>query len=113
MVTFRKKDWDDKPYDCCGSTAIAVLEIDNITIPLCAECVNELTEQLNEYNNIIFCHKCSEFVMNRWGDWGHGGSCKKKAAEQGITLTEDLVGYDCCVDCLDTCKNAKPLEEQL
>ena len=110
MLTFRKRDWDDKDYDGCGNTAIAVLEIDNITIPLCAECVDDLTEQLNEYNNIIFCHKCSEFVMNRWGEWRHGGSCKKKAAQQGITLTENLVGYNCFVDCLDTCKDAKRLE---
>ena len=99
MITFRKRDWDDKEYDGCGSTAIAVFEIDNITIPLCAECVNDLTEQLNEYSNTIFCHKCAEFVFSSDG-WRYGGSCKKKAAQQGIALTKDIVGYNCFVDCL-------------
>lgn len=109
MITFRKRDWDDKEYDGCGNTAIAVLEIDNITIPLCAKCVNDLTEQLNEYNNTIFCHKCAEFVMNRWG-WRYGGSCKKEAALHGRTITDENAGYVCCVDCLGTCKDAKPME---
>lgn len=110
MITFRKRDWDDKEYCTCGSTAVAVLEIDNITIPLCLNCIDDLNDQMKEYNNTIFCHKCSEFVMNRWGEWRHGGSCKKKATEQGITLTENLVGYNCFVDCLDTCKGAKLME---
>lgn len=109
MITIRKRDWDDKEYDNCGNTAIAVLEIDNITIPLCKECLNELNEELDEYNKTIFCHKCAEFVFNKWG-WRYGGSCKKKAEQQGITITENNAGYDCFVDCLDTCKEAKPLE---
>lgn len=109
MLTFRKRDWDDKKYDGCGNTAIAVLEIDNITIPLCAECVDDLTEQLNEYNNTTFCYKCSEFVMSRDG-WHYGGSCKRKAALCGELITSKKAGYICCVDCLDTCKDAKPLE---
>ena len=109
MLTFRKRDWEDKEYCTCGSTAVAVLEIDYITIPLCPECVNDLNEQLNGYNNTTFCYKCSEFVMNKWG-WRYGGSCKKIAEQKGITITVENAGYDCFVDCLDTCKEAKQLE---
>lgn len=111
MLTLRKRDWEDKEYDSCGNTAVAVLEIDSITIPVCLECLNELNEQLNDYNNTIFCYKCSEFVMSKDG-WRYGGSCKKKAAAYGKTITVKNAGYDCCVDCLDTCKDASPLEEQ-
>lgn len=107
MIIFRKRDWDDKEYDGCGNTAIAVLEIDNIIIPLCVECVDDLTEQLDEYNNTIFCHKCPEFVMNRWG-WRYGGSCKKKATLHGKIITDENAGYECFADCLDTCKDVKP-----
>jgi hypothetical protein len=109
MITFRKRDWDDKEYCTCGSTAAAVLEIDSITIPLCLNCVDDLADQLNEYNNTIFCYKCSEFVFNEYG-WRYGGSCKKKAGQHGVVITSKNAGYNCCVDCLDTCKDAKPLE---
>lgn len=109
MITFRKADWEDKDYDSCGNTAIAVLEIDSITIPLCDKCVNDLTDQIKEYHDTIFCHKCSEFVMSRSG-WRYGGSCKKKAALHGETITIDNAGFDYSVDCLNTCKDAKPLE---
>ena len=109
MLTFRKRDWEDKEYCACGSTAVAVLEIDNITIPLCLNCLDDLNEQLNEYNNTTFCYKCSEFVMNRWG-WRYGGSCKNEATKQGKIITNNNAGYECCVDCLGTCKDAKPME---
>lgn len=109
MIVFRKPEWEDKDYDSCGNTTIAVLEIDSITIPLCDECVNDLSEQIKEYHDTIFCHKCSEFVMNKWG-WHYGGSCKKKAALDGKTITIENAGLDYCVDCLDTCKDAKSLE---
>jgi len=107
MITFRKKDFEDKDYCTCGCTAVAVLEIDNITIPLCLGCIDDLSDQLNEYNNTGFCYKCPEFVMNRWG-WRYGGSCKKKAALHGKTITDENAGYECFADCLDTCKDVKP-----
>lgn len=111
MLVLRKRDWDDKEYDNCGNTAVAVLEIYNITLPLCSECVDDLTEDIREYNNTVFCHKCAEFVMSKDG-WRYGGSCKKKAEQCGKTITTENAGYYCCVDCLDACKDAKPLEVQ-
>ena len=110
MLTLRKADWDDKEYDNCGRPAVAVLEIDNVVIPLCFECLDNLNQDLNEYNNTIFCYKCSEFVMNRWG-WRYGGSYRKEAEKQGKVITDENAGYDCCVDCLGTCKDAKPREK--
>lgn len=106
MLTFRKYDWEDKECDSCGNITMAVLEINNITIPLCADCIKDLTDQLNAYNNTIFCYKCPDFVMNKWG-WRYGGSCKKKAAQDGTVITKDNAGYYCCVDCLNTCKDAR------
>ena len=105
MLTLRKVDYEDKDYDGCGNTAIAVLEIDSISIPLCTECFERLNEDINTYNNTIFCHKCSEFIMSPHG-WHYGGSCKQKALQDGKVITERDAGYNYCVDCLDTCNNS-------
>ena len=109
MLLLRKADYEDKDYDSCGNTVIAVLEIDSISIPLCAECFKRLNEDIATYNSTIFCHKCSEFIMNKCG-WRYGGSCKRKAARDNKIITEYNAGYDYWVDCLDTCDNPTPKE---
>ena len=106
MIGISAKDYDSEEYDICGNTTNAVLKIEHIRIPLCEECINELTEALNEFNNKIFCYKCDNFVMSRWGR-KYGGSCKHKAALNGDHITEENAGYNYCVGCMDTCPSGR------
>lgn len=50
MATVRSKNWEDKEYDNCGSTTIAVIEIESISIPLCRRCYSELSDSVKEFN---------------------------------------------------------------
>jgi hypothetical protein len=93
-------------YDACGNTTHAVLQVGTIRIPLCEECINELTESLNKFNNTIFCYKCDNFVMSQYG-FNYGGSCKHKAALNGGHVTKENAGYDYCVSCMDTCPSGR------
>ena len=92
--------YNDEEFDSCGNLAMAVLKIDNIKIPLCNRCINELNESLSEFNNTVFCYKCKHFIMSSSG-WRYGGSCRK---DKEIKLRD--AGYINCVDCMDTCKDA-------
>lgn len=112
MLEFKVANYfDDPDYDNCGSTTLAVLRLDNITIPLCEECVNDLIRDIEEYKNTIFCHQCDEFIMSSSG-FHYGGSCKCQAREKDEEITEKDAGYKFCVNCLDTCTNAKPKKEK-
>lgn len=100
MLEIVAKDYTDEDYDSCGNTTIATLRMNGIKIPLCSECIEELTESLDVFNNTIFCHKCEKFIMSESG-WRYGGSCRKDKEVE----SKDA-GYICCVDCMDTCKDA-------
>lgn len=100
MIEIRATNYEDKEYDSCGSTTVAAIEINNITIPLCSECVDELNESLSKFNNTIFCHKCKHFIMSEWG-WKYGGSCQKDGE-----IDIKNAGYINCVNCMHTCKDA-------
>lgn len=106
MIEILKRDYDDEDYDACGNTTHAVLKINSIKIPLCRECIDELTESLTEYNNTIFCHKCKYYMMNPYG-LKYDGSCKKKAEQNGDIITEDLIGYRYYTGYLDTCNDGE------
>ena len=54
MTKIRAATYEDKEYDSCGNTTIAVLEIDQITIPLCRSCLSELNESIDVFNSTIF-----------------------------------------------------------
>lgn len=105
--------YEDPERDNCfnlhdGTYTHAVLCIGNIRIPMCKECVERLAEDLNEFNNTIFCHKCLHFIPSEAG-WNYGGSCKKWAKDdKGIELTSADAGYLYCKNNFDTCKNATP-----
>jgi len=98
----RAKNHFDPDYDSYGDTVVAVLEINGISILLSDDSVKELTESLEEFSNTIFCHKCNNFVMSKYG-WNCGGSCQHKANEDGFLITKENAGYRYCVDCMDTC----------
>lgn len=100
MIGIRATNYEDKEYDSCGNTTIAVLEIDSITIPLCDSCLNELNESLSTFNNTVFCYKCKYFIMSRWGS-KYGGSCQK----DGEIDIKDA-GHINRVDCMHTCEDA-------
>ena len=100
MIEIRPVGYEDSDYDSCGSTTVAVLQVDCIKIPLCNECVNELNESLTKFNNTIFCHKCKHFIMSQWGS-KYGGSCQKDGE-----ISIENAGYVNCVDCMHTCEDA-------
>ena len=108
MIEIKPVDYyddDTSTYDMCNEETIASLQINNIKIPLCDKCVKELTQSLEEFHKTVFCHKCQEFVMSESG-WKYGGSCKRKARINNEVITEKDAGYNYCVDCMDTCKDA-------
>lgn len=111
MIEINPVSYNDSEYDCCGNETIASIHINNIKIPLCDECVKELTQSLYKFNNTVFCHKCKEFVMSKSG-WKYGGSCRRKAKLNNEIITEKNAGYNYCVDCMDTCKDAVLKEEK-
>ena len=91
MIEFKPKNYyEDADYDACGNTTIASLIVNGIRIPLCEHCVKELTDELREFNNTIFCHKCDSFTMNNSG-WNYGGRCSCHNKD---------------VDCMGTCDDA-------
>lgn len=90
MTKIRAATYEDKEYDSCGNTTIAVLEIDQITIPLCRSCLSELNESIDVFNSTIFCHQCIHFNMSSSG-WHYGGRCTKHNRDR---------------DCMETCNDA-------
>ena len=105
MIEFRGSSWEDKEYDSCGNTTVAVLEINSMTIPLCMDCVTELLKCVDVFNNTTFCYQCGHFVDSKSG-WKYGGSCKLKALKDGEEITPKNAGFDYCVDCMNTCEDA-------
>ena len=75
MLQFREPNYDDKEYDSCGNSTIAVLEIGSVTIPLCEECISNLKRDINEYDNKHFCGRCANFRSSSSGALHYGGSC--------------------------------------
>ena len=92
MIKIEPIKYEDIETDLCGNATVAILTIDKITIPLCMDCIDELSESLSKFNNTIFCYLCKHFSMNEEG-WIYGGICKKD-----ITSRE--------VRSMDTCKDA-------
>ena len=97
MIEIKPVSYQDAETDFCGSATVATLTIDKITIPLCMDCIDELSESLSKFNNTTFCYQCRHFIMSEYG-WSYGGNCKK---DKDIKPQE--VGYK---NPMDTCKNA-------
>lgn len=110
MIELVGKVYEDEDYDSCGNTTHAILKINSIKIPLCRECLDELLQSVEKFNNTIFCHQCNHFIMSNSG-WRYGGSCKKQAEKDGKIVLEKDAGFNYCVDCMGTCKEAVRREE--
>lgn len=106
MLEFKVNDYNEPQYDGCGNTCIAIIDINNIKIPLCRECLDDLIAGIETFKNTVFCEKCEHFIMSESG-WRHGGSCQLKASKDGKVVESKDAGYNYCVGCLDTCKEAK------
>ena len=87
MSEIRAATYEDKEYDSCGNTTIAVFEINQMTIPLCRKCLEELNDSINIFNNTVFCYQCPHFKMSSSG-WHYGGRCSKHNRDR---------------DCMETC----------
>lgn len=91
MAIIRAATYEDKDYDSCGNTTIAVLEVNQISIPLCSACMEDLGRSIDTFiNHTIFCHQCQHFRMSTAG-WHYGGTCKMHNRDR---------------DCMDTCRDA-------
>ena len=98
-IKLNVRDWDDEEYDDCGNTAVAILKVGQIKIPLCMDCVNELQESINDFCRPQYCYQCKHFKTSQWG-WKYGGSCCK---DEDVLDTD--VGYRYCKDCMNSCKS--------
>ena len=109
-ITLTTPDQDDPIDDRCAPSfsnprTVAILDINGIRIPLSMERLQNLTTQVKEFNEKVFCYMCDHFIMSRSG-WNYGGSCKLQGKQYGKIINEVNAGFECCVDCMNTCKNA-------
>lgn len=63
MAEIRGATYEDKHYDSCGNTTIAVFEHDQVTVPLCANCLEKLLKSIDEFKNTVFCHQWNPFEL--------------------------------------------------
>lgn len=110
MALIRGVKYGDPELDGCGSTTQAILEFNNIIIPLCSSCLEELVESIEEFKNTVFCHQCKNWMKSSYD--GNTGSCKKKLKDKGISVINDSdVGNICWSSWMDTCEHAERKEE--
>lgn len=104
LESIAKADYTPR-YDGCGNIAVAVLDMDGVRIPLCAECLKDLRYEMDRFAGMVFCKDCRHFVSNKYG-YAYDGSCRKRAEEAEIAVTEDNRGYVCPTGFMDTCREA-------
>jgi hypothetical protein len=103
MIDIKLPDYDAPEYDICGyHEVVAILEVNNMKIPLCLDCIKELTESLKIYNSTAMCYKCKNFIKKN--ELHYGGSCLYKAENDGVHLEKMDIGYKYHVDAFDGCE---------
>lgn len=98
----------DREYDVCGNITIAILEHDNVMIPLCNECIKELAESIKEFENTVFCRNCGHWHVSNSGV-RYGGTCDVIAAKSGkdfSQISKSDYGHIYVTDHFFTCKDA-------
>ena len=103
-MEIKAPSYDSPRLDFCGNTTMAMLEHNGLSIALCSECLESLTESLKAYNNTIFCYKCDNFIMSKSG-WEYGGSCLKNLKDKS-TFDPNDAGYVKFKACVETCDDA-------
>lgn len=101
MIEIRTPDWNDEEY-ADGMSTYAILDLRGIKIPLNKNDVDDLKEEIERYTKPQYCYQCRHFLMNKYGEWRHGGSCCK---DEPVDI--ELAGNKNCKDCLDSCKDFK------
>lgn len=48
-IKLETKDYFDENYDICGNTTKAVLIVNGIRIPMCSNCLDELKDEVDNY----------------------------------------------------------------
>lgn len=105
-MKIRAPGTDERLYDNCGCLTIAILEHnDELTIPLCEECFDELISSVNKLSNTVFCKDCKRWHASKYGVI-YGGTCEVMAGEKFKDFTEKDYGYRYCTDYCDTCEHA-------
>jgi hypothetical protein len=110
MIELKPRDWDTPEYDSCGSTSIAELNIHNIKIPLCTECLEELKEEVDKFNKMIFCKDCIHVKAKPEYNY-YSCNLKYKEDHNGEDLPDEHIGYYNGVDSMSYCPRAKKAEE--
>ena len=89
-IELRSLTYEDKEYDACGKSTIAVLELGNsITIPLCEECLNELYNSVEDFKSKTFCRTCKHWYQSKNG-MKYGGTCAIKLLNNQNKHIEDI-----------------------
>lgn len=105
-MEIKRPDYDSNELDACGNATVAEIHYNRMRIPLCRDCLDSLRKSLEIYDNTVFCHKCTNFVMSKSG-WKYGGSCLKSLDDKTKFDPKDA-GYLYCTDCMDTCNDRIP-----
>lgn len=100
MVELREPNYyDDEESDICGNYIEAILKVNNITIPLCKDCLEDLKSSIKEFDELELCCRCENLVSRGAISLYHyGGTC---------TVT----GYD--ADYFDRCKCSQFKKKEL
>lgn len=112
MIELRVADYNDKEYDSCGNTTIAILENDGISIALCEECVNDLIQTVEKFKNTVYCKDCMYWYCSKYGV-KYNGTCIRKIPgwSEGVNITELLpeseYGQQYATEFMNTCENSK------
>ena len=107
MIYLKESDYDSPEHCICGSSPVyAVLNANNICIPLCDSCLNELREELADYDAKTHCYQCEYFVRNSDGI-KYGGLCLFGVKEEHIELVKESNDFGYYVDFNHYCKNGK------
>ena len=88
-MELRNYSFDSSEYDPCGKMTIAVLEVNNITIPLCEDCLKDLERDLIKFKNTIFCRDCTKWHRSEHGI-KYGGTCEVKVEQNGESMDKIL-----------------------
>lgn len=99
MIEIKVPEYYDEEYTD-GMPTYAVLNINGIKITLNKNDLDDLEEEVKRYTKPHYCYQCKKFIMNKWREWRHGGSCCKDGP-----ISIEKAGYDMCVDCMNSCKD--------
>ena len=104
MIEIKNPDYDAPEYDICGyREVVAILKINNMILPLCKDCIKELSSEIQTYNNTPHCYECKNFVNTN--GLSYGGGCRYESENNGDHLTDQEIIYKYHVETCDSCEH--------